>query len=264
MELFNKILVPYDFSDCAKNALKEALKLCDKHCGEITLMHVLNVMTTPGDLKEAEEQMQRELHEVSLIENIDGGVIVKKGVPAEEIANTINEEDYSLCIMGTNKRHGIISELVGTNALKILQNVKAPIIVIPGDKHLRGIHRIALATDFKKLKSNDILTYIRDIARGFNSELHLVNVSEHPEQYSHEEAIEALDLHNFFEDVNHGFFFIKEKDPVDGISKYVKEKNIDLLALIPRKHTFFNSIFNDSVSEKIALKLSVPLFSLHE
>jgi len=264
MKLFKKILVPYDFSDCAKNALREALKICDKHNGEITIMHVLNLVTTPGDLEEARQQMERELNELSLIENIDGGVIVKKGIPAEEIVNTIDEEGYSLCIMGTNQRHNIFSELVGTHALKIIQNVKKPIIVIPGDQHLNGINKIAFATDFKKLKSTDLLEHIRDIAQGFGSELHLLNVSEHPENYSEKEAEEALGLHNFFEDVNHGFFFSKEKDPVDGIMQYVKEKNIDLLAMAPRKHTFFNSIFNDSVSERIALKLSIPLFTLHE
>jgi len=264
MNLFDKILVPYDFSDCAKNALKEAIKLCEKHAGEITVMHVLNLVTTPGDLEIARKEMERELNELSLVENLDGGVIVKKGIPDEEIAKTIDEEGYSLCVMGTNKDHDIISELVGTHALKILQNVKAPIIVIPGDQHLNDIGSIAFATDFQKLKSTDVLTHIREIAVGFNSELHLLNVSENPEQYSQEEAEEALDLHDYFEDVNHGFFFSKDKDPVKGITNYVKDKDIDLLAMIPRKHSFLNSVFNDSVSERIALKLSVPLFTVHE
>ena len=264
MKLFKKILVPYDFSDCAKNALREAIKLVQKYDGEVTLMHVLHSGTTTGDIAEAKKRMEEDLNEISLVENVDGGVIVKTGLPAEEIALTIDRDNYSLCIMGTNKRHDIISELAGTHALQIMKRVKAPLIVIPGDQHLSDIHRMVFATDFKKLTRPEILYYIRDIALAFNSELHLLNVSDAPESYSVNEAEEALDLHHFFEETNHAFFFSREEDPVDGITKYVRDKHINLLVMMPRKHAFFDSVINDSVSDRIALQLSVPLFSLHE
>ena len=48
-ELIKKILVPIDFSDYSKNALKYAIKLCEIFKAEIQLIYVLEPIIYPAD-----------------------------------------------------------------------------------------------------------------------------------------------------------------------------------------------------------------------
>jgi len=265
MKLFTNILVPIDFSDNSKNALKEAGILAKKHNGKLTLIHVINMNTTPtGQMNEAKTAIHKELNELCEEMELEAEVKVDKGIPAEGIVKDIEDNGYSICIMGTHERHDIISELVGTVALKVIQHAAVPVLTIPGATSLHNIDKVVFATDFKKIKDNTILNYLRELCLSCDAELHLLNINESPESITEKEAEEALELHQYLFDVNHAFFFSKEKDTVKGIMNYMKEKNIDLLAMMPRKHGFFDTLFNDSTTDQIALHLGVPLFSFHE
>ena len=48
--MFNKILVPIDFSDCSVNATRYAAALCKRTNGRLVLMHSLNVPVTHGEI----------------------------------------------------------------------------------------------------------------------------------------------------------------------------------------------------------------------
>jgi len=265
MNLYNKILVPIDFSDCSVNALVEANKLAQQHNGNLTLLYVINVNTTPaGDIDEAKEGVQVKLEETCKANGVEAELMIEKGIPAEQICSVIEEKEFSMCIMGTHPRHDIISELIGTVALKVLQHAKAPVLIIPGNMQLQKIHKTVFATDFKKIKDHTVLNYLHDLCVTNQSELLLLNVNESPEAISKKEVEEALDLHNYFFDINHAFFFSKEKDAIKGISNFMKDINADLLAVMPRNHGFFENLFNESFTDRLALYLDVPLFSFHE
>ncbi|MTI21776.1 universal stress protein [Fulvivirga sp. RKSG066] len=265
MELFNKIIVPVDFSTCSKNALNIAGDFCKKYNTSLTALNVLNIGdTVVGDEEKALRENRDKLEALCISLKCDYDIEIRTGLPYEEVVNMVKEGDYSLCIMGTNEKHGILSELTGTVALKVMQHSPIPVLIVPGNKSLNQIEKIAFATDFKKLNDNSLLNHIRALSIACDAELHLLNVTEEPEKVTAEEADEAMNLHEYLFDVNHAFFFAQESDPVEGIMNYVKKKDIDILAMMPRKHTFFHSIFNDSLSERIAIHLSVPLFSIHE
>lgn len=266
MDLFKKILVPVDFSTCAINSLKEAATLVKKHGGAITLIHVLNIETTPeGKMKEAEESVKEQL--VELAEKYDikiSEIITKKGLPGEEIARTINDGNFTLCVMGTHSRHDVISELVGTVSLKVMQLSKIPLIVIPGKLQINNINEIIFATDFKQIKKHSILNHLHDFCIASSADLHLLHVTTNPEKVTKEEVNAALNLDQYFFDIDHTFTQSANNDAVVGINNYMKGKNAGLLAIMPRNHGFFESLFNESLTERLAIHLSVPLFSFHE
>ncbi|MDX1629052.1 MAG: universal stress protein [Fulvivirga sp.] len=264
MNLFENILVPFDFSDCAKNALIEAARLAKLHGGRVSALHVIDVIDIAGDIKEAKAGIQEELEVLYESYQIDCTSIIIKDVPAEGIIKQLENEAYTLCILGSHERHHLLTELIGTIPLKVMQHAKTPILIIPEPKNLIHIEQIAFATDFKKIKDHNILNYLHDLCAACSAELHLLNVNESPQAITRKEAEEALELHNYFFDIQHEFNFARAKNPIAGINDYVSKNEIDMLAVMPRHHSFFHNLFNDSVSEEVALNIHKPIFSFHE
>lgn len=265
MSLLNHILVPVDFTSCSINALEAAANFARTNNSMVTLIHVLDIANT---IIKDEEAMRAETHkkleQVAVGFNLDVNISIMKGLPAEEIINALKTGVYTMCIMGTHERHGILSELIGTESLKVMQGTTVPVLIIPDNLKVDKVNRITFATDFQKLKNLNILNHLRQLCLACDAKLHLLNINESPQQLSTQEASEALQVHQYLFDVDHIFTFSSEKDPIEGMMNYMRANNIDLLAVMPRNHSFFHAVFNDSLTERLALHLEVPLFSFHE
>lgn len=265
MLLLKNILVPINFSKCSLNALEAAVKLSNKQNDRITLFHVLDVVNTIiKDIDALREENYKKLQRIAVGFNIDPKIEIVKGLPAEEIVKSLNTGKFSICIMGTHERHGILSELVGTESMRVMQGTNIPLIIIPGDVKLTNIDRIAFATDFQKLKNLNILNHLKQLCLACDAKLHLLNINESDKSLTPQVASEALQLHQYLFDVDHTFAFSSDKDPIEGMMNYMRANDVDLLAVMPRNHSFFHSVFNDSVTERLALHLEVPMFSFHE
>ena len=51
---------------------------------------------------------------------------------------------------------------------------------------------------------------------------------------------------------------------VAGINQFVADNKIDMIVFIPKKHSFFNSIFHESNTKRMAFHSTIPLLALHE
>jgi nucleotide-binding universal stress UspA family protein len=56
---------------------------------------------------------------------------------------------------------------------------------------------------------------------------------------------------------------LKSDDVAKGIEDFLNEKNVEMLAMIPRKHTLIEKLFRRSITEKIAQHCNVPLLAIH-
>ncbi len=265
MSLLNHILVPIDFTKCSVNALEAATNFAHENDSKVTLFNVLDVANSVIKDEDAmRKENHKKLEQMAVGFNLDVEIVIVKGLPAEEIVIALKSGAYSMCIMGTHERHGILSELIGTESLKVMQGTNVPVLIVPDNLKVDNVNRIAFATDFQKLKNLNILNHLRQLCLACGAKLHLLNVNESPQQLSTQEASEALQLHQYLFDVDHTFAFSSDKDPIEGMMKYMRANNIDLLAVMPRNHSFFHAVFNDSLTERLALHLTVPLFSFHE
>ena len=57
---------------------------------------------------------------------------------------------------------------------------------------------------------------------------------------------------------------IKAKDIQDGIIKYSKDKNTDLITIISQSHSALFNLFSESNTKKIAFQTKVPVMAIHE
>lgn len=265
--MFSKLLVPVDFSVCSKNALKLAVDFATKNRAKITVINVYSItstQTSPDRLIKDDlmENLQSYKEEIPGLKSLDHTLEVEFGLAADVITQKAN--DYDLIVMGTRGKHDVIDKLIGSVSLRVIENAKIPVLVIPEHVHQISFEKIVFAADFKKIEHMSSLDSLRDLTLAYDSELHLLNVNESPEYITEEEGDEALELHRFFEDVNHAFFLSENKDIERGIIDYLNEKSIHVLALMPRKHAFLQSLFHHSTTGDIAMHLKSALLTFHE
>ena len=140
------IIVPTDFSRLSRSAFEYAKNLAESSEATVHLIHVLdknphfiqskNSELSEVDLikaleKEAEEQLlslKEELTEDSEIHIIN---TLRKGIDYEEIVNYAREVDASLIIIATHSRTGVLHNLLGSVAEKVIRYSKCPVLVIP-------------------------------------------------------------------------------------------------------------------------------------
>jgi K+-sensing histidine kinase KdpD len=106
---------------------------------------------------------------------------------------------------------------------------------------------------------------IKTVLEIFNASLHIVNVdSEHYVTLTEEYLAERAKMQKMFAEFKPEFYFIGMSDFHDAIEQFSKDRNIDLLVIIPKNHSFINNLFSTSNTKKLAFNTSVPLLAAHQ
>lgn len=136
-----RILVPTDFSDCSKRALRSAIAFGKQYGAEVTLLAVVPDEPTSFEYGEAEyvswlerrqESYERELSK--LIDAIDGDVpihsLVKTGRPFREIVCAAKSLNADVIIIATHSGRGTFSSTLGSTTEKVIRYAHCPVIVV--------------------------------------------------------------------------------------------------------------------------------------
>jgi nucleotide-binding universal stress UspA family protein len=130
MKPIKRILVPTDFSACAKEALTEAIGVAQQFGASLTLLHVyqlpsyafteLSPLYTPEAVKAVEDAAQAGLDELEADSErqLHQPVATKlaMGVPSAEIVGAARDGGFDLIVLGTHGRTGLKHLLVGSVA----------------------------------------------------------------------------------------------------------------------------------------------------
>ena len=272
----DKVLVPIDFSDNSLNALKYAMHLTETLGSKIYVVHIAKGGVIPKFLKNSHElpignakkKMQKLEDEYRSSSN--GGIskfLIREGTFINEINKLIEELDIELLIMGTDgKRKEMKTVFLGSNTIDVIEKINYPLLIIPDHIKFKPIKRILYATDYKFL-GKYTLSPIKQIALKFDAEVLLTSVvkDRDKKKYSKDEYKELRREHKMFAQVRHDFKRIYRSDIVKGINYYIdKKKDIDMITLIPRKHTLYEYFFKKSTTKAMALYPKLPLLILHD
>ncbi|MEW6703137.1 MAG: universal stress protein [Bacteroidota bacterium] len=144
MELIKKILVPIDFSDYSKNALKYAVQFAKQFNAKISLIYVVEPIIYPADFSmgqvaipstdidlhsRAEDELKN-LAKNMIEASIAGETIIKTGKPFVEIIETAKEKDADLIIIATHGHTGVEHLLFGSTAEKVVRKAPCPVLTL--------------------------------------------------------------------------------------------------------------------------------------
>jgi universal stress protein A len=144
-----RILVPIDFSDHSKNALKYAISFAQQFKASIDLIYVVEPTVYPADFSfgqigfpNVEDELQVHGNEEleNLIKNeIAGKVtsrkVVRTGKPFYEINQYALERDIDLVIIATHGHSGMEHILFGSTTEKVVRKAPCPVLVVRTGEH---------------------------------------------------------------------------------------------------------------------------------
>ncbi len=271
-----KIIVPIDFSDCSKNALKNAIKIAERMHMEVLLYHsvVVPIGLAEGvpvgnvgyDFEEMEASSRSRLEELKAefpsLEKVQSKIVIMYGPLHESINSLAKEEEIALIVMGTNGASGIARSLIGSNAFHVMKHVDIPIIALPEDADISSMKHIALAGDYLNVPDHDTIHLITDLVQAFYAQLHIIHIDKGNVLMKDKVDI-ARSMDKYLKHINHSFHFRKFDDVEEGLLEFSKELNIELIAMISKHHNLFERLRHRSETKKIILDIPIPIMVLH-
>lgn len=221
--MFEKLLVPTDFSEGATRGLSLAVSIARDRDAEIHLLHVVEPLSKfvvdrfrdlgvedADDGTRFTEAAEKELaglrdwmwHEYG----ISGEIHVRRGYPAKEILDFTEESEPGLLVTSTHSRVGAEEGGVGSVSAHVIRNAPCPVITVGcregSDEVDFRPRRILFPADADATDATG-LSLAAELARHFDAELHILHVLDSDSGYSlHQwEYLRLISPENFARDV---------------------------------------------------------------
>jgi nucleotide-binding universal stress UspA family protein len=142
--LFNRILVPIDFSEHSKRALKYAIPFARQFAASIDLIYVVEPTIYPADFSfgqvgfpNVEEELRKRgaaeldtLIRKEIAGKVKAKKVIRTGKPFYEIIQYAREEKMDLIIIATHGHTGVEQILFGSTAEKVVRKAPCPVLVV--------------------------------------------------------------------------------------------------------------------------------------
>ena len=269
-----RVLFVTNFSAAAQNALTYACRLLNRDLYEFILVHIYRLPQTytyegvalasiSDVFRDIEDDLRSELNRVHgefpgitiHAQYIVGGLV-------ESTRELIASLDPEILIFGTA---GYYSEVWHTDSelLLALRNITIPVMIIPQHVNFHPLKQIGFACDYKNVCVPKQINFIRDLVRETGAQLNVVHVTSAKPDNDLMKKNESL-LQEKLHDIQPSYFSIANSDVVKAIDQFVRQHNVDMLIVIPRKQEFWYSLFHKSNIDKLAFLNRLPLLRLPE
>ncbi len=271
----NAILLAIDESKESKNAITYATAFAEEMRKDIVLVNVYQYPVSYSEvpvisigLKEIEEGSKHLLEKVKqeIKDVCDNKIKIYTesiyGETSREILKLIIKLNPYLIIFGTKGVSGIERLFLGSTSLEVLKSTNKPILIITPEVKYQKIKKIGIAVDFEKSTETITLKIIRDIINIYKSKLTVVHVDYERNHFTAETPMETLNVDNLLSEFNPEYKYIENKDVSAGIEEFINDNEIDIIVVYPKKHTWFEKLFEKSITRAIIHKASKPVLCL--
>ncbi len=144
IKLFERILVPVDFSDHSKKALTYAKEISDSYGANLQLLHVIEDTIhpafslsgkssifdlVPGIEEDCRRRMEKMVLEAGIIKE-NAEIIVKGGQAAHDIIKFAKDNSSDLVVIATHGLTGIEHLLLGSVTEKVVRMAPCPVFTV--------------------------------------------------------------------------------------------------------------------------------------
>lgn len=274
-----KILFPTDFSDAATNAFIHALEFAKIVKAELILLHTFeipvydsqffpeNYATIYSSIELAKFEMFKDeipkLRAIAAERNLSDIVIKHRLMDGDllyNLKNAVEEDQIDFVIMGTSGVSDWTKFFLGSNTSSVISGVKVPVLCVPVDANFKKIKTIGFTTRYRE-KDKKELKKVLKIAKKTNAKVKSLYVKTSNSDVS---DVTIKEWEKEFADENIEFLVLPSDEVKETILDFIRYKDIDILTTITHKKSFFESIFESSLSKKITKEVSVPVLIMHE
>lgn len=262
-----KVLIPFDLSDCAKNAIEWcAAFLSSRGEGSIHLYHVVelqrnayNIVSHNGEYentvtRKVENAKNYFVEEYPLL-NFSSKVV--KGDVHNSIVYEYNEGAYDMIVIGTYGNSILKDITVGSTTKYLINTIEGVVLAIPpGVSFNAGLKSVLFATSdqlLEKVSSLQQLQEILEYQKVYVTFLNLHDGEENRELLALSEMVQGSIPHQFVSAKMKGNSLREE------IDKFANENEVDLVCFLHKHRGRLLSWLTKSHSTNELIHLHFPL-----
>ncbi|MBK6628951.1 MAG: universal stress protein [Flavobacteriales bacterium] len=259
------ILVPYDFSDCATDALRVAAKLARLSGACIDIVHMYEQMTdfhTENQrLRDEIEAKLDKLPQLPFLEGLELKKFMLRQMSITEMFKNDNLAHVDLVVMGSHGARGIRG-LVGSNTQRIVRIAPMPVLVIKHHLEDFAVNDVVYASTFTEADNAKFEAFL-PLLRLFDARIHLLKVNTPKAFERSEDSTRAMDA--FLQRHELGKYtatIYNDLSIEEGILNFSRGIDTDLIAMATHGRTGFFHVVNGSLTEDIVNHTSYPVLSI--
>ena len=257
-----KLLVPFDFTEVAESAVVHSLVTAATLDAEV---HVLHVVAKKEDIKEAkvklDEVIEKIKKSITVGSEVDTINHLRVGNIFDDIAEFSAEIGTELIFMGTHGASGW-QHITGSHALKVVTSSPTPFVIVQEHKiNDSGYDDIVVPLDLHK-ETKQKLTLVANMAKYFNSRVHVVIPDETDEFLKHTVKANIIFAKKFFDEreIDVTTTLAPSGNFDKEIVKHAVKVNADLIAIMNlQKNSLFNMIGGNHEQYMITNEAQIPV-----
>jgi len=274
-----KILIPIDFSETSLLAIQHGAFVAQFTKGDVYLLHVINSNYTRQNLflpvlqlndpLEFEKKIENKLNELANDIRSEYGInvecIIKTGVPAAEVVDTIKEIEASLVVMGTHGYSPLEELVIGSNALRVITKANCQVMTMSKGADHKGYNKILIPID-NSAHSRQKVVYAIELAHQFGAHLYAVALLG-PEDESHTPQMELI-LHQIEKLAKEkGVICTSEllpglKNRATATVKYSEKIGADLMVIMSDQDAELSGFFLGPYAQQVIHLSKIPVITV--
>ena len=266
------ILVPIDFSQCSKNALKAAIQIAETTGAVIELVHIydrpvigfvdLNIdHIKHKKLQSKTDQSMKDLIAEYNTKNVVLNSTILYDISLPELFELPKFKNIDMVVMGSQGTSGLRELFIGSNTEKVVRRAKCPVLCLKENQDIFNFNKVVLASNFYK-ELELIFPQIDSFLKVFSPTYHLlkVNTPNNFETTRYSRRIMGAFADKFKLD-NHEVHVYNDNHVESGILNFSKEINADAIIIATHGRRGIEHFINGSLAEDVVNHAVTPVLS---
>jgi len=279
------LLIPTDFSANAKHAAEYAYRLARQIKAEVMLC---NAVIVPAEMPQAgfvvwpmeeydvllngsTEELQKLIADLEQGKNGFKPSITcfnEVGTVTDVVNAVLAKKKIDLVVIGTHNSSWLTSFLLGNHSRIMIDGISKPLLIVPTQAPETQVKKIAFATDFKHPdKDLESIYELVSFARSLKAEILLTHICDEKSQSAEFQKWIKQFLTDLSDKVSYPhiqYRLVKNNHAENGLQWLCEHDSVDMLAMVHRPHNFFDNLLRGSHTQKMAVRISIPLLVLPE
>lgn len=272
-----QILVPTDFSEHAKNAVRIAVTIAKRHNAAIHLLNIVPNQQLPPTLDRVENSLdnmaaamvnakqllEQCVEKLQARNSLNVFSLAEFGSVDVNASNYVVKNNIDLVVMGTHGISGWKDFFIGSNAMSTIKSCICPVLTIP-DAYKKSTFDSVLYPVRDVDGVVEKFDYIKAIVEANNSKIHLLGITEEPD-------ITSTNLFDKLKAVRDTILTTKNSityeiqtcpDIADKILSISHHRNDDLIVINATLDKDWTEYFSGNFTQRIVNYSTIPVISI--
>lgn len=271
------ILLPTDFSTCAKNATYAALELAATYGATLHLYNVIDHSTNSSIFIKEDEikypELAQKVHNTKLLMKEWEEIAKEKNAKIKtewatgnlvfNINQYIAKHNIDFMVMGSHGASGKNEFFIGSNTQKVVRSVHTPVLIIKEELKSYRIDKVVFASNFNT-SEKAAFQYLLDFVKYFKPEIHLLQINT-SSWFDAPYSLTKEAMNDFKEmcgDLTCKLHFYRDWTIDAGIRNLSEKIGADLIAISNQKRHPLKRIFAGSNVEALVNHAEIPVLSI--